>query len=142
MSFFNKIEAIILSITIILFITMFIFQFVNFQNEETIITSKFKDFKFTPINNLDKGIIILSLENDDCKDVSVLVNGEFYSNFNKKELNIEVYNNDLIEIDGSKYLQPIKIKVIGVSKNIGYPELDTTVTTSQSIEILGKVKLK
>ena len=34
------------------------------------------------------------------------------------------------------------VKLIGISKNIESPKLDTIVSTSQSIEILGNVKLK
>ncbi|MCG4586141.1 hypothetical protein L0P56_11635, partial [Anaerosalibacter bizertensis] len=75
--------------------------------------------------------------------IKVLVNGEVVSDFLKKdEIEINVSNNDLIEIDGTRYMEKNTIKVIGISKNIESPKLNTTVSTSQSIEILGKVKLK
>ncbi len=57
-------------------------------------------------------------------------------------MQIYVSHNDIIEIDGTKYNNRLKIKVVGISNNIETPKLDTIITTFQSIEILGKVRLK
>src|SRR5699024_12375092 len=99
-----------------------------------------------PISKLtlsEEGIIILKLLNNDFEDVNILVNGDVIDNFvETDELSIQVYNNDLIEVDGTKYLNREEIKIIGVSENLELPKLDTIVETSQSIEMLGRVKLK
>ena len=77
------------------------------------------------------------------KEIDVLLNGDPIDNFIKNdEIKIYVYDNDMIEIDGTRYDKKIPVKIIGVSNNIEMPKLDTTVTTSQSIEIMSKVQLK
>ncbi|WP_236914455.1 hypothetical protein [Clostridium sp. Cult2] len=79
----------------------------------------------------------------DYNNIEILLNGEYIDDFTKNdEIKIYVHHNDMIEIDGTKYNNPLKIKVIGVSTNMDLPKLDTIVITSQSIEILSKVKLK
>ena len=76
-------------------------------------------------------------------EIRILVNGEPLYDFKKDdEIKINVYENDLIEIDGTAYTDKVKVKLQGISKNINSPKLDTIVITSQSIEILGKVRLK
>ncbi len=75
-------------------------------------------------------------------DIKILLNGEPIGEFYNDEVKIYVRNNDIIEIDGTKYDDQLKVKVIGVSKNVETPKLDTTVITFQSIEILSRVKLK
>lgn len=78
-----------------------------------------------------------------CNNIEVLVNGEYVGDFiNNDEIKINVYDNDMIEVDGTKYSNKLIIKVVGVSTNMELPKLDIIVTTSQSIEILSKVKLK
>ena len=76
-------------------------------------------------------------------NIEILVNGQYAGDFTKNdEIKINVYHNDLVEIDGTKYNDKLTIKVVGVSSNLDMPKLDTIITTSQSIEILSKVQLK
>ncbi|MFS8541980.1 MAG: hypothetical protein LOD89_07815, partial [Tissierellales bacterium] len=92
---------------------------------------------------LDKGIIVLKNLDPAYDNVGILVNGEKIADFvGKNEVKIPVYHNDIVEIDGTKYNNKIRIQVVGISKNIERPSLDELVTTSQSIEILCKVQLK
>jgi len=103
------------------------------------------EIKFLPLNDkqFDKGIVVLSLIDKEYRQTEILVNGEPIDDFSENdELKIQVYENDLIEIDGTKYTNNVRLKVVGVSSNIEYPKLDTIISTSQSIEILGKVRLK
>lgn len=144
---FKKIELFILTLAIMSLIVLVCIQFINIKDDNIINTTKFNDgIKYVPLNNMkemDSGILILKLIDSEQEDIKVLVNGEVVSNFLKKdEIEINVSNNDLIEIDGTRYMEKNTIKVIGISKNIESPKLNTTVSTSQSIEILGKVKLK
>ncbi|WP_034428996.1 hypothetical protein, partial [Caldisalinibacter kiritimatiensis] len=77
------------------------------------------------------------------EDLEILINGEPVKKLkNSKEVSIEVYNNDLIEINGAKCREKTKVKVVGISKNIDTPKLNSTVTVCQSIDILGKVIIK
>lgn len=145
---FRVIEIAILTLTITCILFLVIIQIVSPDDLSTIpVINKFNnERKYMPISKLtlsEEGIIILKLLNNDFEDVNILVNGDVIYNFvGTDELSIQVYNNDLIEVDGTKYLNRVKIKIIGVSENLELPKLDTIVETSQSIEMLGRVKLK
>ena len=145
---FRVIEIAILTLTITCILFLVIIQVVSPDDLSTIpVINKFNnERKYMPISKLtlsEEGIIILKLLNNDFEDVNILVNGDVIDNFvGTDELSIQVYNNDLIEVDGTKYLNRVKIKIIGVSENLELPKLDTIVETSQSIEMLGRVKLK
>lgn len=143
---FNKIESIILTLSIISLITLVCIQFINVKDENVMSTLGYNsELRFLPLNEkqFDKGIVVVSLVDKQYKQTEILVNGESIDDFSgSDELQIQVYDNDLIEIDGTKYTNNVKVKVIGVSSNIEYPKLDTIISTSQSIEILGKVRLK
>lgn len=144
---FKKIESIILTFAIIGLISLIGIQFINIKDENIISTTKFNnDIKYISLNKfneLENGVIILKLEDNSQENISILINGEKKGDFSKKdEIEINVSNNDLIEIDGTKYMDKATVKLIGISKNIESPKLDTIVSTSQSIEILGNVKLK
>lgn len=144
---FKKIESIILTFAIIGLISLICIQFINIKDENIISTTKFSnDIKYISLNKfneLENGVIILKLEDNSQENISILINGEKKGDFSKKdEIEINVSNNDLIEIDGTKYMDKATVKLIGISKNIESPKLDTIVSTSQSIEILGNVKLK
>lgn len=143
---FNKIESIILTLSIISLITLVCIQFINIKDENVMSTVGYNsELRFLPLNEkqFDKGIVVVSLVDKQYKQTEILVNGESIDDFSgSDELQIQVYDNDLVEIDGTKYTNNVKVKVIGVSSNIEYPKLDTIISTSQSIEILGKVRLK
>lgn len=144
---FKKIELFILILAIMSLIFLVCIQFINIKDDNIINTTKFNDgIKYVSLNDIkemDSGILVLKLIDNEQEDIKVLINGEEVSDFSKKdEIEISVSNKDLVEIDGTRYIEKNTIKVIGVSKNIESPKLNTTVSTSQSIEILGKVKLK
>lgn len=144
---FNKIEKIILSLTIVCLLLLIGIQFINVNDENVVNTSQFiKNDKYIPLmnkRNTDKGILIIKLLDSKYNDISILVNGEAIADFKKDdEIKIKVYENDLVEVDGTAYMEKIKVKVQGISKNINSPKLDMIVTTSQSIEIIGRVRLK
>ncbi|RKD34524.1 hypothetical protein BET03_01470 [Thermohalobacter berrensis] len=144
-NFFNKIESLLLKLCIISILLLIALQIV--LNNETLSVFLNKNIEGVPlesINKKNKGIIILKILNSkNYGNVEVLINGETVKKFgNQKEIDIKVYNNDLIEINGTMYKENIEVKVVGVSKNIKTPKLNSSVTTSKSIEILGKVLLK
>ena len=146
-STFNRLEKIILMMSIICVLSLLTIQFFSYDNKYTIYTSKINNkIKFIPFPNLEsneKGIVVLKNITSNYKEVEILLNGESVGDFiDDDEITIDVYDNDLIEIDGTRYNKKLYVKVVGVSNNIETPKLDTISTTSQSIEILGKVQLK
>lgn len=143
---FNRIEKVILILTIICFTLLIGVQYI-FVNDNNVINTNYfsKNDKYIPLNKKkeDSGVLIIKLLDEDYDEVNILVNGEQYSNFRKdNEIMIKVYENDLIEIDGTSYLNKVNVRIQGISKNIKTPKLDTIATTSQSIEIVGRVRLK
>lgn len=137
---FNKVEAIVLKLIILgLLITIF-YQFIHNNNISSAFSQNLAHYNDYTI---DKGKVILKLENSDkYKNVKVLVNGEELSDFKKSnEVKITVNNNDIIEINSGMYNENIKVTVVGLTKNIQSPKLDTYVITNSNIEILGKVIL-
>ena len=146
-STFNKLEKIIIILSILSISFLLIIQFLNYDDNYTIYTSRFNNKnRFIPFSNTEvpeKGIIILKNMTSIYNEAEILLNGDSVGNFiNNDEIKIYVYDNDIIEIDGTKYSENLNIKVVGISNNIETPKLDTILTTSQSIEILGKVQLK
>lgn len=143
---FNVFEKLISLLLIISFSFLLLVQFINYRNELSINTSIFNEDSYTYLlkdETISKGIIVLKNLDYEYRDISILVNGEYVADFKESnEVEITVYNNDIVEIDGTKYNNKINIKVVGISKNISSPVLDKLVTTSQSIEILGRVQIK
>lgn len=144
---FNKAESFMVKLCILCLIIVIGMQVFIKNNDLQVFFDNQNHNVFNHVNNSkDKGILILKLENQnysDFKDVEILKNGKIEANFSKgSEVTINVYNNDLIEINGAKYHENLEVKIVGVSKNIELPTLNTTVHTSKSIEILGKVILK
>lgn len=137
---FNRVESIVLKLIILGLLLTILYQFTHNNN----ISSAFSQ-NLTHFNDytIDKGKVILKLDNSDkYKNVKVLINGKELSDFKKSnEVKITVNNNDIIEINGGMYNENITVKVVGLTKNIQSPKLDTCVITNSNIEILGKVIL-
>lgn len=144
---FNFIGNILIILSIISFLTLLTAQFFNYNDHmaTNYIGSKNNTFSLlsASVDSLNNGVIVLKNMTPEYNDVSVLINGEYAGDFtDKDEISIQVYQNDIVEIDGTRYDKKLKIKVVGISNNIDEPQLETTITTSQSIEILAKVRLK
>jgi hypothetical protein len=144
-SIFNQLGKIILILSILSTSILLIIQFLSYHNEYAIYSPKVNN-KFIPFPNgesYQKGIIVLKNMNPSYEKIGILLNGESIGSFiNDDEIKIYVHDNDLIEIDGTKYNKNLDIKVVAISNNIETPNLGNILTTFQSIEILGKVKLK
>lgn len=144
---FNKAESFMVKLCILCLIIVIGMQlFIKNNDLQVFFDNQNQNVSNHVNNSKEEGILILKLENQnysDFKYVEILKNGKIEANFSKgSEVTINVYNNDLIEINGAKYHQNLEVKIVGVSKNIELPTLNTTVHTSKSIEILGKVILK
>jgi len=143
---FNKIESFILKLCIVSVLVLVGLQGFITNNELAVFLNQPEsnlEIDLDDLKSKEKGIILLSIEGKDFEDVEILKNGEVIDKFGKNnEIKLTVYNNDLIEVNGTKYSDSIKVKVVGVSKNVQLPKLNSVVNTSQSIEILGMVILK
>lgn len=142
---FNRIESILLKICFISILLLIGLQIFINGSEFAVFLQSDRGMDRIPLEgSRNKGIIILEVDGkDDSKYLEVLVNGEVVKRFNNnEEVTIEVYNNDLIEINGAKCRESVRVRVTGVSKNISLPKLNTTVKVAQSIEILSKVVIK
>lgn len=91
-----------------------------------------------------KGKIIVKLENQElCSDALLLVNGEPAARFDKREIEVQVKNNDLIEIDTSRVKnQIIYFTVVGISDNVLEPSIGTRIKAKNKIEVISRIKLK
>lgn len=145
-SLFNKVEKLIFLLFLSCFILLLTVQFLSYSSDYDHYTyNMIRNNKLLTLNDEkinEKGIIVLKNMTQNHEDIKILLNGEPIGEFYNDEVKIYVRNNDIIEIDGTKYDDQLKVKVIGVSKNVETPKLDTTVITFQSIEILSRVKLK
>lgn len=142
----NKIEKLLFLFFILCFVLLLIVQFLNYSSDYDSYTySMLNDNKLLAFNDEktdEKGMIILKNMTPNHGDIKILLNGEPIDEFYDDEIKIYVRNNDIIEVDGTKYNNPLKVKVVGISKNVETPKLDTTVVTFRSIEILSRVRLK
>lgn len=145
-SFFNKIENIILKLTIVFLVIVFLIQ-ITFKNEGVStffkIDSNINRVSSNQFVSTKKGILVLQL-NEQAKynKVEILVNGESVNNFNdNSEVTIYVYNNDIVEINGGMYNNKIKVKVKEISTFIKEPKLGKTIEVDGNIELIGKVQI-
>ena len=136
---FNIFEKAISLLLILSFSFLIIVQYINYRGDLSIKTSLFDDDSLEYIlkeESLEKGIIILKNLDSQYNDISILVNGEYVSDFKENdEVEIPVYNNDIVEIDGTRYSNRVNIKVVGISKNISIPNFKKKVTTPKIKEL-------
>ena len=127
-SIFNGLEKIVFLLAILSTLSLLFIQFLSYDNNYAIYTSRInKKIVFTPFstgNDYEKGAIILKNMNPDYKEIDILLNGDPIDNFMENdEVKIYVYNNDMVEIDGTRYDKKLSVKVIGISNNIETPKL-------------------
>ncbi|MTI67792.1 MAG: hypothetical protein FH753_14500 [Firmicutes bacterium] len=139
---FNKIESLILLLCLFLIVTIFMLQgFVKTNNLEAI---SYKAKNQNLLNTyMKKGVIKLKLQNNkEYEEVEVLVNGEVAGNFKDKQITIEVYNNDIIEINSTEYNKNLKVKILKTSDNIKLPKINSIYNIKGTLDILSRVIIK
>ncbi|WP_026895051.1 hypothetical protein [Clostridiisalibacter paucivorans] len=142
---YDKIEKSLLNSTIIFFLILIFFQSIllndkisMFLNRETINHSLFNSSLHNQLGNLT-----LKINNDQYKNIEVFINGDMKFNFkNKSKIKFEVYDNDLIEINGSMYEEKVNIYLVNISDNIKTQYLKTHIATNGNIKPLGQIRLK
>lgn len=144
---FNKLERLVLGLSFLSILFLAFIQFLSYDNNYIVYASRIDGrFIFNPFPNRNspkKGIIVLENMNPDYKKIHILINGNPIKSFiNHDKIEIYVYDNDVIEADGTKYNEELSVKVIGTSSNVDTSELNPITTMLQNIEIIGRVQLK
>lgn len=89
---------------------------------------------------LPKGSVFIEISSPD-SNVYVLQNGETIADFSKKECQVDVFDNSVIEIDGRNTKTDLIIKIKSVSENLdGYYE--NNIKINGNIAILGRFFVK
>ena len=87
----------------------------------------------------------LSLQLIDCPpndNIKILLNGVEMYTFNSELVDIEVKNNCVVEIDGTKQESPFKVEVVSVSDNVATQCLGKRIDVESNIKILSRIFLK
>lgn len=90
------------------------------------------------------GKLIIRIENEEVfPEVLLLVNGEPVAAFDRKEIGVQVRNNDLVEVDASRLKErSIYLSIVGVSDNVIQPTIGMRVRARNKIQVISRVKLK
>lgn len=132
----DKIESIILGLCII-GILMFIIQLSFFRNTELTTFHNLNE-----INSNSYGYVVAKTNNNDSDELKILVNGKSIYKFDgNNEVQLKVFDGDIIEIDSTKTNKEIEIIIVGISKNVESPKLNYSLKTMNRIDFLSKVKL-
>lgn len=140
----KSLEFFVLSFCVISILSLCGIQFFKITEDTTpVFSSQGIEYQLLNMNKINKsGYIILEKLDKGYDDVEVIINNEKKHCFNQKdELTLEVFDGDFLEVNGSMYNENINFKVSGVTKNIQQPKLDSYITTTKSMEMLGSVQL-
>lgn len=138
--FLRKVEWLLLTMTTICFTLLIFFQTIDSNNYTSVFSNNYTSIG---IDKSNYGIIIIAINDTKFSNVEVIKNGKIENSFKKdKEISIKVKDKDILEINGSMYQEPVIVKIVGISKNIKYPNLNQIIKTSKSIELIGEVRLK
>lgn len=142
---FNKLESIILMFCIVCVFCLIISQgFFRKDTDPVFLNYNQLEQENGSESNMGKefGYVILKIDNVEFSDIAVLINGESKYKFEENtEIKLKVHNNDIIGLDSSMYGKSTKIKIVGISKNVIFPKLNTEVITNSSLDVLGTVIL-
>ena len=75
-------------------------------------------------------------------NIYILINGYESHTFFSETMVLNVRNNSVIEIDGTKISTPFNVKITAVSDNISTNCMHREITVNSSIEILTRIFLK
>jgi len=90
-----------------------------------------------------KGVIRLKAENNiDMSKINIYINGELIKNKSISIIDLNVYNGDVIEIDGTGLNKKLDIIVMETTENVIFPKAGMMYNIEGNIVTLGRVKLK
>lgn len=142
-------ERNLVRLTILLFITLYASQFINFvmqQRGVSILSKEVESLEGKAVTMTQTQLYMGSLElratGKEYTKLQIYINGDYYKNFDKESISLMVKNNDIIEISGIKSNDPVRVQIIGKSQNITAPELNSYVDVNKDFVIAGRVQLK
>jgi hypothetical protein len=147
-NFTLKIEKLLIKAVIAGLILLVGFQFIMLNDTARVFlnyTAGLEGSSFGADGMLTKeGRIYILLENEMLMPgVQLLVNGEPAASFNRREIELTVRNNDLLELDAARVNDEyIHISVVGISDNVLQPSVGLRVKAKSRIETISRVRLK
>ena len=136
-------ENSLLKFCILSILTLFVVQFFKLDKEVTVFLEQDMGNKIMETSDEEVGYLIFKRSKGNFNDVEIIINNENKYKFNEKdEITLKIHEEDLIEVNGSMYNDNIDISIIGVTKNIDKPMLNSKLTTRGNIQTFGTVKLK
>lgn len=94
-------------------------------------------------NIIKEGTIALTLVDlESEKDAKVLINGKVAESFAQRTVEVNVRNNSVIEIDGSKIASPIRVRITSKSGNIIDDIEGKEIETNSNIKVIASVRVK
>lgn len=85
-------------------------------------------------------LTLVDLENE--RDAKVLINGKMVESFKTKSVEVNVKDNSVVEIDGSKISSPIRVRITSKSGNIIDDIEGREVETNSNIKVIARVRIK
>ncbi|WP_372996409.1 hypothetical protein [Lutispora sp.] len=90
-----------------------------------------------------KGVIRLKAENNmDVSKIKIYINGELIKNEGTEIIDLNVYNDNVIEIDGTGLNKELKIMILDTTENVIFPKTGMMYNIVGNIVTIGRVKLK
>ena len=142
-SILDKIESIILGLCVLgVFIFIVQLGFMESTDITTFINTYEKD-EGSSMNIKEAGYVVVKKETNDFEKLKIIINGKDKYKFSKNnEVQLKVYDGDIIEVDSSMYDKEVEIKIVGISKNVQFPKLEEKIITKNSIDLISWVKIK
>lgn len=146
----DNIEKIILILAVMSFLMLYASQLLNFVITErggSLLSSKVESLEGKDISDsqtkINTGTVEFTvISNSEYSNIHIYLNGEYYMNFNKKSVILNIKNNDIIEFSGIKSDYPAKIKISSISDNILGMKLNDIISVNKSFVTAGRIRLK
>lgn len=143
-----KIERLIIRAAVAGMIALMVFQFVMLNDTARVFLNYATTLEGGALEetqmHVREGSVYVMLENENpMPEAKLLLNGEPAGVFNKREIQVNVRNNDVLELDASKCGgEFVHICIVGISDNVELPRVGQRVKAKNRIELISRVKLK
>ncbi len=146
--FVFKTEKLLLRAVIIGMLVLVSLQFVMLNQSARVFLNYATTLEGGPLEEArmltNEGSIFIMLENEHLfPQAKLLLNGEPAAIFDKREIQLTVRNNDVLELDASKANDEfIYICIAGISDNVVQPSIGLRIKAKNKIELISRVRLK
>lgn len=143
-----KIEMLLIRAAVAGMIALIVFQLVMLNDSARVFLNYAASLEGGALEEMQihtkQGSVYIALENERLMPkAKLLINGEIAASFDKREIHLEVRNNDVLELDASKNDDEfVHICIVGISDNIELPKVGQRVKAKKRIEPISRVRLK